>query len=83
MSKLSEQPAFPSVDTICPDGTRCAPLNEGMTLLQYYAGLAMQGFCSYDDESESHWNDKAERYAARAIKMADALIKELEKPTDQ
>lgn len=86
MSKLSEQSAFPVADTICPDGNRCKPINEGMTLRQYYAGLAMQGILSnthYTKFVESNiWKPAQGEIGKFAIEMADELLKELEKPID-
>lgn len=47
---------------------------EGMTLRQYYAGLAMQGIiASLDGRAEKS------DIAAVSVEMADALLKELEK----
>lgn len=50
--------------------------NEGMTLRQHYAGLAMQGLLPVADKSEKHWG---QRVAEGSVNMADFLIKELEK----
>lgn len=52
---------------------------DGMTLRQYYAGLAMQGLIAgqYDDSYNY------EELACASIKRADALIKELEKTDGQ
>lgn len=57
---------------------------EGMTLREHYAGLALQGILSgdaYKDiRDESHVSNRAPIAALIAVKHADALIKELSKP---
>jgi hypothetical protein len=47
----------------------------GLTIRQYYAGLAMQGYLA------ARWSGryKHEDLATEAVKQADALIAELEK----
>lgn len=46
--------------------------NKGLTKREYFAGLAMQGMASSDLTYEDIAHD--------AVKMADALLKELDKP---
>lgn len=48
----------------------------GMTMRRYYAGLAMQGFCS-----AGPWPEivTIETVAGLSVKFADALIAELKK----
>jgi hypothetical protein len=48
------------------------PSNFGMTLRDYFAGLAMQGLLAADAERE-RWN--ARDYANSAYVQADAMIK--------
>ena len=54
--------------------------NKGLTKREYFAGLAMQGWisCQHDgftgDENE---------VSLRAVKYADALLAELEKPKSE
>lgn len=84
--KLADQPAFPGglrrvVDVV--DGKQVViEVVEGMTLRQYYAGLAMQGTLAgrksrIGDQSKDA--QKTEWFAERAVMLADALIAELEK----
>lgn len=46
----------------------------GMSLRDYFAALAMQGFCA-DPET----NNSADKFAAAAYAMADAMLLEREK----
>lgn len=52
-------------------------LVRGMTLREYYAGLAMQGFLS----TETGNSFKRELIAKWSVECADAIIAELEKET--
>jgi len=45
-------------------------LNHGMTLREYYAGLAMQSYCTRD--LEKGW--KKDEIASDAFEMADEMI---------
>ena len=49
--------------------------NKGLTKREYFAGLAMQGMASSDLTYEDIAHD--------AVKMADALLKELDKPKNE
>lgn len=49
--------------------------NKGLTKREYFAGLAMQGMASNDLTYEDIAHD--------AVKMADALLKELDKPKNE
>lgn len=52
------------------------PKREGMTLLEHYAGLALQGLCA----SSSAWQEMTiKEMAVGAIERAKALIEQLEK----
>ncbi len=56
--------------------------NDGMTIRQYYAGLAMQGLCATRLKDEYLVNGGHLHYeslATDAVGMADALISELNK----
>jgi hypothetical protein len=62
----------------------------GLTIRQYYAGLAMQGMelidagkFSAEDIKNKHHKKKAEWAAAMAVEYADALIKALEESDEQ
>jgi hypothetical protein len=50
---------------------------KGITLRQYYAGLAMQGICS---NSSTEVKPYAKEIAFISVELADALINELNKP---
>lgn len=50
-------------------------LPTGLTKREYFAGLAMQGMASSDLTYEDIAHD--------AVKMADALLKELDKPKSE
>lgn len=49
--------------------------NKGLTKREYFAGLAMQGMASSDLTYEDIAHD--------AVKMADAILKELDKPKNE
>lgn len=51
----------------------------GLTKRELIAAMAMQGLCGPEYQaSESHSNDKAERVAKQAVKLADELLKQLD-----
>lgn len=45
---------------------------EGMTLRDYFAAKAMQGFAASESEESGHWTD--ETVAERAYAWADAML---------
>jgi hypothetical protein len=49
-------------------------LDTGLTKREYFAAMALQGFIANPDNLQT-----AERFAFAAVKMADALIEELNK----
>lgn len=53
----------------------------GMTLRQYYAGLAMQGMLSFPGTLNSNQTKTPANTANLAVSFADALIAELKKGT--
>lgn len=61
------------------NGTKVGP-QEGLTIRQYYAGLAMQGLCANSIPGQHH---AFPFLANEAVQYADALIAELNKPTNQ
>ena len=63
-------------------GPDFAPGYSGMTLRDYFAAKAMQGFCapSPDDADIEYWN--CVYLAKYAYKIADAMIAEREKNSD-
>lgn len=80
---IGNEPAFPMVNEL---GMVHAP---GLTIRQYFAGLAMNGMLANSDllrhGSKKHSSDKTifPSYAEDAVKMADALIAELNKTQPQ
>lgn len=67
------KPAFPSVGKWKDKWGEEADVDRpGMTLREYYAGLAMQGLVSY-------FGQVNEGTAETAVEMADYLIDELQK----
>lgn len=71
MSTLADQQVYPTVE---PNEWSPPSQELGMTLRQYYAGLAMQGILS-SRPNPKEWAE----YAEACVDMADALIAELEK----
>lgn len=72
MSKIKDAPAFPSKWT--PE--------EGMTLRQHYAGLAMQGILSSDLGLKTLSDGGVQAvstFCKVAVDVSEALIAELEK----
>ena len=64
--------AFPGIVIASPGDFAHAP--GGMSLRDWFAGMAMQGYCSNPD-----WQSSYEGIADSAVKQADALIEELKK----
>ena len=56
---------------------------RGLTKREYFAGLALQGLCGIDWEikTEPIEDTHAQMVAWQAVKIADALLAELKKPT--
>lgn len=48
----------------------------GLTKREYFAAMAMQGLASYNGTMDEH---NPETNASRAVEIADALLKELDK----
>lgn len=76
------EPAFATPD----NGTEHAITwqgQKGLTIRQHFAAMAMQGICSKPDDTIYHVNGgwlHPETVAQNALVIADALIKELNKP---
>lgn len=64
-------PAFPSPEWSDAHGN-IAPQEYGMTLRDYFAAKAMQGFAASESEESGHWID--ETMAERAYAWADAML---------
>lgn len=67
-------PAFPRPVSVKPDGEIWNYGQEGMTLREWFAGLAMQGMCS--GKAWPADSDMPE-IARRAVAMADVLLAKL------
>ena len=74
-------PAFPSGEAYSANGviSRKGPLYEGMTMRDYFAAHAMQGFIRGARGMYGDVIDTDENIAKSAYKMADAMIAEREK----
>jgi len=57
-------------------------VNAGLSKREYFAGLAMQGLLSRPPVNPNGWVD-GDTYARTAISCADALITELNRPSDE
>lgn len=71
------EPAFSKAAFYHPDGGADSP-QEGLTIRQHFAAMAMQGLLSSSDA----WASKSDmpELAKRSLYAADALIEELNKP---
>ena len=72
MSEDKSKQAFPAEQSMNPDGTWNQTISFGMTLREWYAGLAMQEMIGLEG-----WT--CADVAREAIAYADALIRELAK----
>jgi hypothetical protein len=70
---MNDRPAFPTQYSNEADGSTVMP-SEGMTLREYYAGLAMQGLLA-----RHPFGGHTESISIDAVTLADALIAELAK----
>lgn len=66
--KNSEQPIHPK--SILDE------VNIGLTKREYFAGLALQGLLA--SMTESNWNTEEKTLAEFSVRLADALLKQLE-----
>jgi len=78
---MKNKPAFPDYQILYDrDGENYSPeilrTLGGMTLREYYAGLAMQGLIS-DIKFDEEYSER--ELAVDAVSLADALIEELSK----
>ena len=71
-TKPFNPPAFPCADTL-GNGERFTPLQEGMTLRDYFANSAMQGILSNSGVAGSY-----STLSEMAYNIADALLKQRE-----
>lgn len=74
--KNSEQPAYPTVDTINPEtGDRCEPMNVGLTKRELIAAMALQGMLANHLIIDTYAHNIM---ANEAVNFADALLTSLE-----
>ena len=78
------EPAMPFAwkQIVGKDGTKCDIVSseqKGLTIRQQFAMAAMQSLGAEFQTSNSHELAISERIATRAVRMADALISELNK----
>ena len=78
MNKNDGGPAFPVTPT--NSAGQCADIFIGMTLRDYFAAKAMQGICASKDEAGVLLQHGHEWIAQEAYRIADAMLKEREKP---
>ncbi len=71
MSENDGGPAFP---TVCDARHPYQMCTAGMSLRDWFAGMALHGFCSF---AGAHDADKS--YARICFEMADAMLKERSK----
>lgn len=72
---LHDSPAFPGQ---MPTGMdpRSGNFEPGMTLRQWFAGLAMQGELAYSQEDAQAWSEEMfPALVKRCYKLADLMIK--------
>lgn len=73
-----DKPINPQIQSLTND-VWYNPDNQGLNIREYYAGLALQGFKSNPNLN----NDSPAFIAEQCVKLADALIIELQKPFKQ
>lgn len=76
MSKTSDQPAFPVLKSKMheEEGVVSFQTEPGMTLRQYFSGLAMQGLLARQYSVDT--------ICSKAVEIADNIISELDKTKD-
>jgi len=68
-------PAFPrSGFDIAENSLKSIAGEEGMSLRDWFAGMALQGFCGMSD-TEGNWTWTVEEAASTAYRCADAMLK--------
>ncbi len=68
---MNNPPAFPSLHWVAPQGHSANENPQGMTLRDYFAAKAMQGYCSNQQHTSSC---TVELTADCAYEMADAML---------
>lgn len=72
MSKDNGGPAFPASEVTDHNGDIVTYAESGMTLRDYFAAKAMQGYCAHEDSINSHFDS----LASDAYELADAMLEE-------
>ena len=72
MSEHDTTPAFPLADSNADYAKTSRQECNGMTLRDYFAAKAMQGYCAV----ESGWSEPADVVARCSYAMADAMLAE-------
>ena len=71
-------PMFPSHTITCDKTGKLASISvhsEGMSLRDWFAGMALQGFCS-QCATDGGWSWKPEEACREAYNIADAMLAE-------
>jgi len=78
--KNSEQPAFPKPHQNM-DGSIQHDIHNGLTKREYIATMAMQGLCANLEHIQKTYEKTPEHelIVTKAIRIADELLKQLEK----
>lgn len=81
----AKESAFPNTWTVEKQGgSVVTTIVHGLTKREEFAKAAMVGFCSNESWAKTlsvdDWDEYADRLGNAAVKMADALLLELEKP---
>lgn len=80
MSQKFSPPAFPCPVAVSPMGDVREPSYYGMSLKEYYTGVALQGILTSLPPGVHYTSEAAKAaLAADSAALADALIAELEK----
>lgn len=79
-SKQHDAPAFPILGVYDNDSGHFVPVvgSNGLTKREYFAGLVIQGMMAHKTRTYAR-QIKAEYFAEHAVRVADALLDELEK----
>jgi hypothetical protein len=67
---MNNQPAFPSLHWVAPQGHSANENPQGMTLRDYFAARALGGLINYSPEPSEH-----EAIAKLCYSLADAMMK--------
>ena len=92
MTSNSDMPAMPQSDSMAEqwidptDTSKGTYYATGLTKLEHFAGLAMQGFLSNSVMGDSNLHDSASEWkkdiAESSVEFANALLSQLDKVSD-